>query len=60
MGVIGKWGDGGGNGGKQKRFLVNGVPRRQVDFVNLRAVLFVHRIWSWSPEVRGRRRYLDL
>lgn len=45
----------------RKRFLVNGVPRRMVDFVgNLPAVLFAPTdidLISGSPS--GRRRYLD-
>ncbi len=45
----------------RKRFLVNGVPRRQIDFVgNLRAVLFCPQdmeLVTGSPG--GRRRYLD-
>jgi len=47
--------------GNRKRFLVNGVPRRQIDFVgNLRAVLFCPQdmeLVTGSPG--NRRRYLD-
>ena len=62
MGVIGEMGEMGVEMVEnRKRFLVNGVPRRQVDFVgNLRAVLFCPQdmeLVTGSPG--GRRRYLD-
>lgn len=54
-------GDVGGKSMPLKRYLVNGIPRRQIDFVgNLRAVLFWPEhleLVTDSPSVR--RRYLD-